>query len=126
MAIVYVSSLVTTRLTDVVTSIDSGGGSGVFRIMDALSNTLSSMQIGRPCASVSGNLLTFSGVPWVDPAPVLTGIPTTARIENSNGNIVISGLSVGTGSTSFDVSLSAGTISSGKTLSISPATITGH
>lgn len=122
----YSLPLITTRLSDVATAIDAGGGSGVLRIYTGTNTLLSSMQVGRPCASVAGNLLTFVSMPWVDPSAVATGAPSKATIEDSLGNLVITNLTVGAGSTSYDIVLSSPIISSGKTIAINPATITGH
>lgn len=122
----YATSLISTRLGDVAAAIDAGGSSGVLRLMTVTSSVLSSMQVGRPCASVAGDTLTFVGVPWVDPAAASGGVASLARIEDSNGNVVISNLTVGAGSTSYDIVLSTNIIVAGQTISINPATITGH
>lgn len=125
MTITYPSSLISTRLSDVANAIDSGAGQGVCRLLDASNSVISSLPVGKPCATASGNLLTFNNVPWIDPATV-GGTAVAARIETSNGDTVVSGLTVGTGSTAYDIVISpSNVLIAGETVEVTLATITG-
>lgn len=124
---VYNQTTINNRLTDVINNIDGGGGNALIKFYDGGLNLLSTMQLSRPCGTVSGGVLTFSGTPWVDPAASATGIAVSAHIEDSTGTTVVSGLTVGTGSTSFDIILTPNaTITAGQTVAVGPATITGR
>lgn len=122
---VYATSLLNSRLTDVVTAIDGGVTNASCNLYDAGNALIASLSLARPCGAAAGGVLTFSGMPWIDPSAAATGSPISARIVNSNGNQV-TGLTVGTGSTSYDIVLSAATISSGQSVAITSAAITGR
>lgn len=124
---VYNTATLNLRMTDVLNGIDGGSTNGIFRLLDATNNILSSMTLSKPSGTVSSGILTFIGLPWVDPAAAAGGNAAKARIENSSGNIVVSGLTVGSGSTAYDVVLSpTATIGAGQTVTITLASITGR
>jgi hypothetical protein len=103
------------RLQIVANAIDAGGGSAV----------ISSFQLARPCGTVSADVLSFNGLSLIDPAAAGTGPATSARVEDSTGTIVISGLTVG-GSTS-DIAMSPSNfITAGQTIALTAATNTGN
>lgn len=125
--IIYEIPLISNRLTDVVNAIDGGGAPGICRLLDAGSAILSSPRLSRPCGSVAGSLLTFSGMPWIDAAATGSGPAVAARIEDSTGTTIVSGLTVGTGSTAYDIVISpSNVLVAGQTVEITLATITGR
>lgn len=126
MSVNYPTTLINTRLQDVVTAIGAGGSAGLLKLLDSVGTTLSSMQLAQPCGTVSGGVLSFGGLSLIDPAASTSGTAAAARIEDSTGSTVISGLTVGI-SSAFDIVLSpSAVIVAGQTIAITQATITGH
>lgn len=126
MSVNYPVSVINQRLQDVVTAIDAGGGNGVMRLLDIGGTILSSLSLSRPAGTVSAGYLTFGSLPLIDPVAAATGNAVAARIEDSAGTIVISGLTVTGTSTSADIAMSpSNTITAGQTVAISFASIQG-
>lgn len=107
----------------VVTQIDAGAGFGVLRVGTVgMATTICAIPLAKPSGSAAGGVLTFV-VP--DSATVTaSGVMAAASIEDSNGNIIASGLTVGTVA-GFDLIVVSTTISAGNILSLVSATITG-
>lgn len=129
MPTIYPSSIINLRLQPVLNAIDGGPSNGVLRILDSGGNILSSITLTKPSGSISGGVIAFGGLPLVDDSASASGFATTARIENSVGNVVASGLTVGQG-VGVDVVLSNGLgttfITAGHSVSLTAATLTGH
>ena len=87
----------------------------------------STVQLSKPSGAVSGGVLTFVGT-LLDPAAAGTGNITTATITDSNGVVMVSGLTVGTAA-GFDIIISNGLnstlISSGQAVQVLAAQIIG-
>jgi hypothetical protein len=123
---VYTTPLINTRLNDVKTTIDAGGGPGFCNFRDGSNALLAACVMqGPPCGAVAGGVLTFA-TPWTAAQAVATGVPATAQITDSTGTLVISGLTVGTTPALFDIVMSEPQLTVGKTVIIQSATITGH
>ena len=126
MSVVYDTTLKNTRLTDVVTAIDTGGAgslqvgaSGGFTGANLLS---SGIRFNATCGTVTGGVLTFSGTPLVDASCANTGTATQARVLDGGSTVHITGLTVGTSAS--DLNLSSTSIVAGQSLTITAATIT--
>lgn len=128
MAIQYGIATINARLLVVRDAIDAGGGNGNL-ILLAGPTIISTVALARPCGTVSAGVLTFSGLPLIDPSATATGSVTTARIEDSVGNTVVSNFSVGIPLSGADIIMSNGLnstlITAGQTVSVLSATITG-
>lgn len=123
---IYTTAELNARLTVVQNAIDAGGGSGFCKFFDGTNTLLATLNMqGPPCGSVAGGVLTFA-TPWTAAQATVTGTPVVATISDSNNNVAISGLTVGTGSSSFDIVMSEPQLTVGKTVIIQTATITGH
>jgi hypothetical protein len=123
---VYTSTEIDARLAVVQSAIDAGGSNGLCKFYDGGNNLLATLNMqGPPCGSVAGGVLTFA-TPWTAAQASATGTPVTATISDSNNNVAISGLTVGTGSSAFDIVMSEPQLTVGKTVIIQTATITGH
>ena len=123
MAVVYAAALKTTRMTAVVTAIDAGSGPGKLEIGSAgMASILATITLGDPSATVSGAVLTFSGMPRSDTAADNTGTAAAARIRTSADVDVVTGLTVGTSGT--DIVLDSVSITAGQTVTINSATLT--
>lgn len=124
MSITYNSATLDARLNAVIASIDAGASFGKMRLLTATAQTVCLIVLNKPCATASGALLTFSGLPLAS-STLVDGDITAADIEDSNGTVVASGLTVGN-STAFDIVMSTTTVISGNAVSLNYATITGR
>jgi hypothetical protein len=122
----YSTVVRTNRLQIVINAIDAGPSNGFMRLTDAGGNVLSSLQLARPCAVASNGVMTFNGLSLIDPAAAASGVALGCRFEDSTGTVVMSGLTVGTGSTSEVIFSPTNNIIAGQTVAITAATITGN
>jgi len=123
MAVTYRASLRTTRMTDVVTDIDSGAGPATIEIGTAgFATVLAILTLSDPAGTVTGDVLTFSGMPK-STTGLATGVAAEARIKEAGGTVIVSGLTVGTSGTNVIISPST-TITVGQTVNLTSATIT--
>lgn len=122
MSVNYNIAVLNSRLRDVVSAIDAGPSNGFLRLLLVGGTVASSFQLSRPCATVTGGVLTFSGMSLIDPSAAATGTAAGARFETSDGTVVISGLVI-----NQDITLSPSAfITAGQTVAITAATITGN
>jgi hypothetical protein len=122
---VYSSTAVDDRLQGVVTAIDAGGAPGNLRLL-AGGTVACTMALARPCGTVSNTVLTFNGN-LIDVSAVGSSRPvTSAFVEDSNGDVVVSGLTVGIAAQGhFDIVLSNSLIKPGDVVSLLSAQIVG-
>lgn len=126
MSVIYNTAVIDARLQVVVDAIDAGSGSGKLKIgIAGMGLILSTIVFSKPCATISSGVLTISNVPLTDAYAAATGTAAAARIEDSTGVVVASGLTVGL-STSFDITISKTNISMGDIVVLVSGTITGH
>lgn len=103
--------------------IDSGAGAGTLEIgTTGFASTLVSITLDDPASTVSGDTLTLANLPK-DGTAGATGTAAEARIKESGGTVVLSGLTVGTSGANIIISPST-TITSGQTVSLTAGTIT--
>jgi len=122
MAVIYASSLRTTRITSVKTAIDAGSGAGRIIIGTAsMASTLAELTLSDPCGTVSGDVLTFSAISS-DTSANNTGTAAAATIQDSDGNTIVSGLTVST--SGANINLNSTSITAGQTVSLTSATLT--
>lgn len=122
MAVNYSATAKSNRMTAVRDTIDAGSAGGVLQIgTTGMGTVLASFTLNDPCGTVSGSVLTLSGFPKSATASA-SGTAAAARIRDSNGNDVITGLTVGTSGS--DINLDSTNISSGQTVTINSATLT--
>lgn len=126
MAVNYATALKTTRLNAVVSAIDAGSGAGVLEIgTTGFASTLAQITLNDPCATVSGDTLTFdvSPVPS-DSSANATGTAAEARIKDSDGNVIVSGLTVTASGGGGNIIIGSTSITSGQAVSLTSGTIT--
>lgn len=122
MAVTYRASLKTTRMTDVKTDIDSGGAAGTIEIgTSGMGTVLAVLPLSYPCGTVSGDTLTF-GTITADSSADATGTAAEARIKNSAGTVIVSGLTVST--SGANVNLTSTSVVTGGNVAITSGTIT--
>jgi hypothetical protein len=134
MALTYINSLKTTRITAVLTAIDAGVSFAKCRIYEGavpadVNTALAAQQVivdvlfNDPAGSVTGSVLTFDNAPNPTGVASLAGsnVATFFRITDSDDNAVIQG-TVGQGS--GDLSLDNTTIDQNDTVNITSWTIT--
>ena len=122
MGVVYASTLRTTRMTDVKTAIDAGAAAGYVEIGTAsMASVLATITLSDPCGTVGTQALTLT-MPKSDTNAENTGTAAIARIKDSTGTIVVSGLTVST--SGADINLSSLAITAGDTVTLNSAVIT--
>ncbi len=122
MAVNYSTTLKSTRMTAVRDAIDAGSAAGTVEIgTTSMASVLATITLADPCGTVSSGVLTFS-MPQSDTSADATGTAAEARIKDSNGNVIISGLTVGT--SGANINLSSLAITTGDTVTLSSGTIT--
>ena len=107
----------------VETALDAGSGAAVLEIGDSgFATVLVSFTLSDPAGTVSGDVLTGSSMPKTTTASN-SGTAAEARLKDSSGNIVVSGLTVGTSSANVIISPST-SITSGQSCSLDSFTLT--
>jgi hypothetical protein len=124
MAVTYSTAAKNARLQAVADLIDAGAGPGVLQIGTAgMGSVLAEFTLTDPCGSVAAGVLTFDFDPDIsDTSANATGTAAAARIRDSNGTDIITGLTVGT--SSADIILDSVSITVGQTVTITTAAIT--
>ena len=123
MAVVYPVALKNTRLTSVVTAIDAGATGGTLQIGTAgFATVLADIVLADPSGTVAAGVLTLSGMPRSDTSANATGTAAEARIRDSNGADVVTGLTVGT--TGTNIVLNTVSIVAAAVVEITSGTIT--
>lgn len=124
MAVTYSNAVKEDRLDVVIAAIDAGAGAGYIEICSAAyAAVLATITLNDPCATASSGVLTFDVTPQPEDASAdLTGTAAIARIKDSDGNIVVSGLTVGT--TGTDIIVTSTSFVSGDPIKLTAATIT--
>lgn len=123
MAVTYSTAVKTARMTAVRDQIDAGAGAGILQIgTTGMGTVLAEITLNDPSGTISGAVLTLSGFPKSDTSANATGTAAAARIRDSGGTDVITGLTVGT--TGSDINLDSVSITAGQTVTINSATIT--
>ena len=109
-------------MRDVTNAIDSGAGPGTMEICNAnYAAVLVIITLQKPSFSEANQTITLNGVPLTGTAAV-AGVAALARIKDSGGNIIVSGLTVGT--TNADVIVNSTTINVSDPLILTSGTIT--
>lgn len=124
MAVTYSTATKTARLQAVVNQIDAGAGPGTLEIgTTGMGTVLAVLTLADPSGTVSGDVLTFDFDPDIsDTSANATGTAAAAQIKDSNGNVIISGLTVGTATA--DIILDSVSITAGQTVTLTTGTIT--
>ena len=126
MAVDYSGTCINERLQAVVDTIDAGGSNG-FMILRSGTTNLVSIQLARPCGTVSGQVLTFSGT--LSDTATATSSADNCIINDSTGANVVTGLTVGIPLSGRDAIISNGLnntlITSGQTVQVLSAQIAG-
>lgn len=123
MSIIYTTAVKNARMTAVRDQIDAGAGPGVLQIgTTGMATILAEIALDDPSATISAGTLTFSGMPKSDSIADATGTATAARIQDSNGTDIITGLTVGLAAA--DIIMSGVLIIAGQTVTINSASIT--
>lgn len=123
MAVVYATDVKTDRMQAVANQIDAGAGPGVLQIgTTGMASILAEFTLTDPCGTVSGDTLTLDFDPDIsDTSANNSGTAAEARIRDSDGNNVVTGLSVGTSGS--NVNLDSVNITAGQTVTITAGTI---
>jgi hypothetical protein len=110
-------------MTAVITAVDAGSGPGTLEICTAAyASVLATITLADPSFSESAGVITMLGVPRSDTSADNTGTAAIARVKDSTGTVVISGLTVGT--SAADIILNSVSITAAQTVTITAGTIT--
>ena len=124
MAVNYASALKADRLNAVITRLDAQSGNAILKIgTSGMASTLVSISLAKPCATVSGGVLTFSGLPKSATATG-AGTAAAAQLTDSAGTVWVDGLTVGTSGT--NVIIDNTSISVGQTVNFNATSTITH
>lgn len=122
MAVTYPNGVKGARMTAVRDQIDAGAGAGKLEIGTAgMAAVLATFTLNDPCGTVSGTVLTLSGMPKSTTASA-AGTAAAARIRDSDNNDVVTGLTVGTSGT--DITIDNTSIANGQTVNLNSGALT--
>lgn len=133
MSVTYSSTLKTNRMqlvADLIsgkTAASSTGSASAGSLVigtSALSGAtgvLATITLNATAGTVSGSVFTLSGTPLSATASA-TGTAAKAEFRDNGGNVIVSGLTVGTSAT--DIIINSTAISSGQTVQVTSGTIT--
>jgi hypothetical protein len=123
MAVNYTTAVKNARMTAVRDQIDAGSGPGVLQIgTTGMGTVLVEVTLNDPSGTVTGGVLSLSNFPRSDTSANATGTAAAARIRDSSGTDVITGLTVGL--SAADVILDSVSITAGQTVTINTAAFT--
>lgn len=125
MAVTYSTAAKNARLDAVRDLIDAGAGPGVLQIGTAgMGTVLAEFTLADPSApNAAAGVLTFDFDPDIsDTSANADGTAAAARIRDSNGVDIITGLTVGT--SGADIILDSVSITTGQTVTLNTATLT--
>jgi hypothetical protein len=118
--VIYPIPVLNARLQQVVNAIDAGATNGLLKLIQLGGAVAATFQLARPCATIAGGVLTFSGT-LIDPTAA-GGLVSGGLITDGDGNTVVSGLAI-----NQEIFLTpTPNINPGQTVSITSATITGN
>lgn len=124
MAVTYSTAAKTARMNAVIAEIDAGAGPGTLEIgTTGFGSVLAILTLADPCGTAASGVLTFDFDPDItDSSANATGTAAEARIKDSNGTVVISGLTVST--SGADINLDSVSITTGQAVTLTTGTIT--
>ena len=123
MAVNYTTAVKNARMTAVRDQIDAGSGPGVLQIgTTGMGTVLIEVTLADPSGTVTGGVLSLSNFPRSDTSANASGTAAAARIRDSSGTDVITGLTVGL--SAADVILDSVNITAGQTVTINTAAFT--
>lgn len=122
MAVIYSTAVKNSRMTVVRDAIDGGSSGGTLEIgTTGMGSVLAVIPLADPCGSVASGVLNFT-MPQSDTSADAAGTAAEARIKDSSGTVVLSGLTVGT--SGANINLSSTGIAVGDAVTLSSASIT--
>jgi hypothetical protein len=123
MAVSYNAALKSARMAAVIAAVDAGAGPGMLEICSAgYAAVLATIALADPSFVESGGVITMAGVPRSDSSADNTGTAAIACIKDSNGNVVVSGLTVDV--STGDIQLNSTAVTAGQSVTITAGTIT--
>ncbi len=123
MAVNYSTAAANARLQAVVDLINAGSAAGKVKIRDSSNVVLATLTLADPCGTVATKVLTFDFDPDIeDSSADASGTAANAIVTDSDDNVVISGLTVGTSGT--DIVLDSVAITAGQRVILTTGAIT--
>lgn len=123
MAYAYSTAVKNARLQAVVDAIDAGASAGTLEIgTTSMASVLATLTLADPSGVVAAGVLTFDFDPDITAIAAATGTAAEARIKDSDGTVIISGMTVGTSGT--DIVLDSASITVGQSVTVQTGAIT--
>ena len=124
MAVTYSTAVKTARMAAVIAQIDAGAGPGTVEIgTTGMGTVLAVLTLADPCGTAASGVLTLDFDPDIsDTSANATGTAASAQIKDSNGTVIISGLTVGLSAADFI--MDSVSITAGQTVMLTTGTIT--
>jgi hypothetical protein len=123
MPVIYTTAVKTARMTATRDQIDAGSGPGVLQIgTTGMASVLAEITLDDPCGTVTSGVLNFSNFPRSDTSANATGTAAEARIRDSSGTNIATGLTVGL--SAADIILDSVSITAGQQVTINSAALT--
>ncbi len=117
-----VADLVSSKVAAASTGTASSGSLVIgTSALSGATGVLATFTLNSATGTVSGGVLTLSGVP-INTTASATGTAALAELRNAAGTVIASNLSVGTSST--DIIINSTVISSGQSVTLTSGTIT--
>lgn len=127
MALSYQTALATARLQKVIDLLDAGGAAKIIIGTSALSGAtgvLATFVLPVPSATISGRVLTFSGMA-ISAVAAAGGIAAKAELRKNDGTtVILSGLTVGVSGSGAHLIVDTASVVSGRTVYVLSGTIT--
>lgn len=120
MPINYNTTLKNTRMTDVVTALGSGGKLKIYKADGT--TLLAVLPLANPAGTVTGGVLTLSGVPITEASADASGVAAAATLTDASDTVIANGLTVS--SSAGDLVLSSTNIVAGQPVTLTSGTIT--
>lgn len=124
MSVIYSDAAAQARHQGVISLIDAGSGPGVLKLgTSGMAEVLAVIPFAKPCGAAVGRQLVFDCVPFlVDLTADATGVALAAVIEDSDGNPIITGLTVGV--STGDIRMTTNALVEGQPVPITAGVIT--
>lgn len=127
MSITYITTLAQARLQKVLDALDAAGSAklvlGTSALAGGVTGTLVTFTLSNPSGTISGRVLTFSGMSKTAAASA-GGVTAKAELRTGANTVIADGLTIGASGSGADIIVDTTSIVNGRTVYLLSATIT--
>ena len=123
MSVSYSASLKSIRMNAVISAIDTSGTGTIEIGSSGMAMVLVTIGLSKPSFMESNGVITMAGVPLSGSASN-SGTAASADIKDGDGDVVVSGLTVGISGSGADIILDSTSLTVGQIVTMQSATIT--